>query len=125
MHQNLPTWLPRFQSSPLQPISYLQQHASRVLNVLLDLHQELDSLLAVKQTVIVSQSQVHHGPGLDLAVHNDSALLDRVKSEDRGLGEVDDGCAHERAENTPVADGEGTASHILERELSIACLGLC
>lgn len=128
MHQPTPSFSPDWLvSNPVtvQPTlrnSTLQQHAPGVLDELLDLHQELDGLLAVEQTVVVGQSQVHHGPGLDLAVHNDGALLDGVETQDRGLGQVDDGRAHERAEDTSVADGESTASHVLERELAVACL---
>lgn len=100
----------------------LQKHPPGVLNVLLHLDEELHSLPAIQQTVVVGKSQVHHGSDLDLAVDSNGALLDGVEAKNGALGKVDDGSAHERAENAAVADGEGTTSHILDRKLAIAGL---
>jgi hypothetical protein len=38
------------------------------------------------------------------------------------LWQVDDGGAHERAEDTAVADGEGAAGHVLDGELVVTSL---
>lgn len=100
----------------------LQQHAPRVLNVPLDLDQELHGLLAVKQTVVVRQSQVHHWPGLHLAVHNYSTFLDSVKTQDGGLGQIDDGRTHKGTEDTTVADCERAAGHVLQSQFAVAGL---
>lgn len=37
-----------------------EQHLPGILDELLDLHEEGDGLSAIKQTVVVSQSEVHH-----------------------------------------------------------------
>ena len=100
----------------------LQQHAPRVLDVLLDLDEELDRFPAIEQTVVVGESKVHHGPDLDLAIDGNRPVLDGVEAKDGGLREVDNGSTVERTEDTAVADGEGAASHVLDGELSIARL---
>lgn len=106
----------------LYPQVQSQQHAPGILDVLLDLDQELDGLLAIEQTVVVRQGEVHHGSALNLAVHNHGAVLDGMQAQDGGLGQVDDGRAHQGAEDTAVADGKGTASHVFQRKLAVACL---
>lgn len=117
-----------------------QQQAARVLNVVLDLDQKGDSLLAVKQTVVVGQSNNHDRADLDLSVDSDGLLLNGVKTEDSSLGEVDDGGTEEGTvimkletsksreshnhspEDTTVRDGKSAASHILNGELAVAGL---
>lgn len=100
----------------------LQKHASGILNVLLHLDQELHRFSAVQQSVIVGESQVHHRPDLNLAVDGNGSLLDGMETKNGTLGEVDDGSTHERAENTTVADCEGTASHVLDGQFVITSL---
>ena len=85
-----------------------QQESSRVLDLVLHTHQEGHRLSAVDQTVIVGQRQVHHRPGLDLAVLGDhGAHLRGVHAEDGALGRVDDGRTEQRAEHTTVGYREG------------------
>lgn len=72
--------------------------------------------------MVVREGEVHHRPDLDLAVDGDRLLLDGVQAEHGGLREVDDGRAHERAEDAAVADGEGAAGHVLDGELVVARL---
>ena len=85
-----------------------QQESSGVFNLVLDTHQEGHGLSAVNQTVIVGQREVHHRPGLDLAVLGDhGAHLSRVHAQNGALGWVDDGGAEQRAEHTTVGYREG------------------
>lgn len=100
----------------------LQQHAAWVLNVLLDLDQELDSLSAIQKTVVVSQGEVHHWSSLDLSVDDNGSLLNGVETKDSGLWKVDDWGSHQGAEDTAVGDSEGSSGHILNGELVITGL---
>lgn len=97
----------------------LQQHPPRVFDVILHLDQELDSLPAIQEPVIVGQGEVHHRSSLDLAIDDDSALLHSMEPKDGGLREVDNGRTHQRAENATVADSEGPTSHVLNSQLPI------
>ena len=99
-----------------------EEHLAGVLDVLLDLDEEGDGFPAIKKTVVVGEGEVHHGADLDLAVDGDGTLLDGVKTQDGGLGQVDDGGTVERTEDTTVGDGEGTASHVLNGELVVTSL---
>jgi len=67
--------------------------------------------------VIVRQGDDHDGANDDLTVDNDRLLLDRVHTEDSGLGKVDaavrtiprlnlHGSTVERTENSAVGNGE-------------------
>ena len=100
----------------------LQQHATRILDVLLDLHEELHGLPAVKQTVVVGQRQVHHRSDLNLSVDSNWLLLDGVKPQHSSLGKVDNGGTHQRTEDTTIADSESSSCHILNRELAVTGL---
>jgi hypothetical protein len=44
------------------------------------------------------------------------------REELTGLGNVDDGSAHQRTEDTAVGDSKGTTGHILDSQLVIASL---
>lgn len=104
-------------------ISYnLEKHFPGILNVLLNLDQKLNSLSAVQEPVVIGQRQVHHWPDLHLPVDSDRALLDRMQTQNGRLGQVDDGCSHQRTKDTAVADGKGTTGHVLDGELAIARL---
>lgn len=72
--------------------------------------------------MVVGESEVHHGADLDFAVDGDGLLVDRMETEHGGLGKVDNGSAHEGAEDAAVRDGEGAAGHVLDSKLVIACL---
>ena len=102
----------------------LQQHATGILDELLDLDEELHCLPAIQQTVVVGQCQVHHRPDLNLSVDGDWLILDGVKTQDSSLGKVDDRGTHQRTENAAVADGECSTGHILNRELAVAGLAM-
>ena len=100
----------------------LQQHPSRIFNVVLDLYQELHSFPAIQETVVISQGEVHHGPNHNLTIDNNRFILDGMQPENSSLGEVDDWCAHQGAENPAIADGEGTSSYVLNGELVVTSL---
>lgn len=89
-----------------------QQHAPRVLNVLLHLDQERDPLAAVEETVVVGKRKIHHlgrrqnhdhlwsenkthRSDLDLAIDSDRPLLDSVQAQHRRLGQVNDRGTHQ------------------------------
>lgn len=91
-------------------------------NLLLNLHQKRHRLPAIQQTVIVRQRQVHHRPDLDFAVDGHGLLFDGVQAQHGGLREVDDGRAHERAEDAAVADGVCAAGHVFDGEFVVAGL---
>src|SRR5581483_12320683 len=63
------------------PASQLQQEAPRVLQVLLDPHQEGYGVTAIDDAVVVAERQVHDRPRHDLAVAHDRLLLDAVHAE--------------------------------------------
>lgn len=100
----------------------LQKHSPGIFDVLLDLDKELHGLPTIEKAVVVRQGQVHHGSNLDLAVDGNRTFLDGMEAKNSRLRQVDDGSAHERAEDTAVADGERTASHVFNRKLAIAGL---
>ena len=56
--------------------SNLQEHLPGILDVLLDLDQKLYSLSAVKQTMIIRESQVHHRSDDNLSVDNNWLIVD-------------------------------------------------
>lgn len=72
-----------------------EKHLSRVFDVFLDLDQEGHSFPAIKQSVVVGESEVHQWSDLDLAINDSWSLLCCVKTKHGGLWEVDDWCAHE------------------------------
>src|SRR5687768_8951638 len=96
-----------------------QQKIARVLDEFFHLHEELHSLTAVDDPVIVAEGEVHHWSYDDLAVDWDGPVGDLVQPEDAHLGRIEDGRAHERAEDTAVRDGERAAAEVLERERAV------
>ncbi|KAF1856457.1 hypothetical protein Lal_00048580, partial [Lupinus albus] len=100
----------------------VQQQTSRVFQQVLDGHQEADGFLAIDQTVIVGQSQVHHRADDHLAVYRHGTLDDVVHAEDGGLRRVDDRGRHHRAEGTAVGDGEGATGHLVDGQLALTGL---
>ena len=58
------------------------EEAGRILDGLLDLHEEGDGFLAVHEAVVVAQGEIHHRADDDLAVDGDGALVDGVEAED-------------------------------------------
>jgi hypothetical protein len=121
----LPYFLPIDPISTQKKVQHLrEEHLPRVLNHLLDADEEGDGFAAVEDAVVVGQGEVHHGADLDLAVDGDGLVLDGVQAEDGGLGQVDDGSAHEGAEDAAVGDGEGAAGHVFDGELVVTGLGV-
>lgn len=113
----IPPSHPYFSTSRLS-----KEHLPGVLDHLLDADEESNGFTAIEDAVVVGQGEVHHGADLDLAVDGDWLVLDGVQAEDSGLGQVDDGRAHEGAEDAAVRDGEGAAGHVLDGELVVAGL---
>src|SRR5690606_31295349 len=64
-----------------RPGSEPQQHPVRILELVLDVHQEQHGILAVDDAVVVAQGDVHHRRDHDLAVLGDRTLLDGVHAE--------------------------------------------
>jgi hypothetical protein len=102
--------------------SILQKHPARILDVLLDLDQELHCLSAVKKTMIIGESQVHHGSDDNLSIDNNCLVVDGMQSKNCSLRKVDDWGSHQRAEDSSITDGEGSTSHILDCELVVTSL---
>ena len=100
--------------------SQIQQQPLRILQALLDAHQEGHRVLAVDDAVVVAERQVHHRPDHDLAVAHHRALLDAVHAEDARLRRVEDRRRHQRAVDAAVGDGERAALHVLDAELAVA-----
>ena len=75
--------------------SDLQKHSARILDVLLNLNQELDRLSTVKKTMIIGESQVHHGSDDDLSVDNNWLIVDGMQSKNCSLRKVDDWSSHQ------------------------------
>ena len=102
--------------------SNFEQHSLGVLHQRLDALQEEHCVLAVQQPVVVGQCEVHHWPCDDLIAPHHWPVYDRVHAQDGGLGRIDDGGSHERAEGAAVGDREGSALHVLQRDLSLLAL---
>lgn len=103
----------------------LQQHAARILNVLLDLYKELHSLPAIQQAMVIGQSQVHHWPDLNLSVDGNRRILDGMQTQHGSLRQIDDRGTHQGTKDTAIANSESTSSHILDSELAITRLARC
>lgn len=69
--------------------------------------------------MVVCKGQIHHGADFNLAIDSNRSLLDGVKSKHCALWQIDDRCAHQGSKDASIADGEGTASHVLDRELPV------
>lgn len=72
--------------------------------------------------MVIRKRQVHHRADFNLAVNRYCAVKDGVETNDGGLRWVDDWCRHEGAEDAAVADGEGSASEVLDGKLVVASL---
>ena len=97
----------------------IQHQPGRILDDLLDAHQEGDRLAAVDDAVIVGEREIHHRPRLDLAAHHHRPFLDLVHAEDAGLRRVEDRRRHQRAVDAAIGDGEGAALHLLDLERAL------
>ena len=81
--------------------------------------EECDSFTTIDETVIVGESDVHHGADDDLSVPHHGPLEHAVHAEDGGLGWVDDGSSEQGAKHSAVTDGEGASVHVLHSQLVI------
>ena len=107
-------------ASRLAPVALSpNQHPGRVLDVVLDLHEELHRLATVDEAVVVAERDVHHRPDDDLATLDHRSIRDLVQAEDADLRRVEDRRAHERSEHAAVGDGERAALQILERQRAV------
>jgi hypothetical protein len=103
--------------------SILQEHPARILDVLFDLNQKLHCLSSVEQTMIVGESQVHHGSDDDLSGDNNWLLVDSMQSKNCCLRQIDDWSSHQGAKDSSIADSEASTGHILDCELVVTSLG--
>src|ERR1039458_110324 len=97
-----------------------QQEARGILDLLLHLDEEGDSLAAVDHAVVVGQGGEPRGRDDDLPAYGDRTLLDRMHPQDGALGRVDDRGRKEGAEGAPVRDREHAALKVGERDLCLA-----
>ena len=84
--------------------------------------KEQDCILAIEQSVVIGECQVHHGTRDYLVASDHGTIDDGVHAEDGALGWVDDGGAHEGSEGAAVGDGESSALHVLDGDLSLLAL---
>ena len=94
-----------------------------VLDALLDLSEEQNSLTAIDDPVIVGKRNIHDGASHDGGSLDNGSHLGGVHTEDGTLGHVDDRSTHHRAEDATVGDGEGATGKILKSDLAFASLG--
>ena len=66
--------------------------------------EECDSFTTIDETVIVGESDVHHGADDDLSVPHHGPLEHAVHAEDGGLGRVDDRGSEQGAEHSTIAE---------------------
>src|SRR5260370_3726305 len=71
----------RMQKSRFRIFSQIQHQPRRILQALLDTHQERHRVFAVDDAVIVGQRQIHHRAYLDLSTDRDRAILYLVHAE--------------------------------------------
>ena len=103
--------------------------------------EECDSFTTIDETVIVGESDVHHGADDDLSVPHHGPLEHAVHAEDGGLGRVDDGGSEQGAEHSTIAEtnaldtnkvqncnfaisqpnGESAPIHVLHRKFIVLC----
>ena len=72
--------------------------------------------------MVVGQGDVHHWSAFHLTVNGDGSLLNTVQAENGGLWGVDDWGTEQGTEDTTVGDGEGTAGHVLQGQLTVSGL---
>ena len=101
-------------STPIVLQNLCQEHATRILNVLLDLHQESGRFPSIYESVVVSQGQVHHlefvshnsaiphigiwcthRSNFDFAVNWNSTIENSMQTQHCGLWWIDDWGGHE------------------------------
>jgi len=102
--------------------SDVEEHLSWVLNALLDLSEEEDSLSAVDDAMVIGQGDVHDWTSLNLAASDNGAHLGGVHAEDSGLRHVDDRSSHHGAEDATVGDGEGATGKVFQSNLAVTSL---
>jgi hypothetical protein len=103
---------------PLQ----VHQHNPGIFYGGFDGSQESDSFTAIHQTMVVGQSDVHHGADDDLSIPDNWPLEHAMHTKDGGLRRVDDWSTEKRTKDSSVADSESSTVHVLNRDVVI--LGL-
>jgi hypothetical protein len=58
--------------------SYVKQQPPRIFNHILDAAEEENGFSAINQPVVICQSEVHHRPCKDVAIHNHRSLYNRM-----------------------------------------------
>mmetsp|Transcript_106284 Transcript_106284/g.188985 ORF Transcript_106284/g.188985 Transcript_106284/m.188985 type:complete len:214 (+) Transcript_106284:27-668(+) len=101
----------------LQPISEVQKHTSRVLELVAHGAEEGNCLASVDEPVVVGQRHVHHRPGHDLSVNDDRPLCNRIGAHARALRVVDHTRAQHAACNASVDNAEGRIRQVLHGKL--------
>ena len=121
----------------------VQEHDAWLFNGSFDGTQEGHSFSAINETMVISQSDVHHRPDcnlknqtqinpncfeteiwkkLYLSIANDRPFKSSMHAQNGRLGWVDDGRAKEWAKHATIGDGESATIHVLHGELVL--LGL-
>ena len=98
----------------------MEQGEGGILDKLFDRDEEGNGLFAVDQAVIVGEGEVHHRPNFHLIPDGDRALLDGMKTEDGGLGWIEDGSGENGSVDATIRDGEDATEQVGEREFSVA-----
>ena len=99
-----------------------EQHALRILQLVLDVDQETDRFLAVDDPVVIAECDVHHGCGDHLSIFDNGPFLDGVHAKDRALRRIDDGRGEQRTKYAAVGDGERAALQVIECETALTGL---
>src|SRR5436189_1324724 len=92
----------------------LDQHAGGRFDKVFDSFEESDGFAAIDDAMIVSESDVHHGPDDNVARASNRTLLNRMKAQHAALGRVNDGCREQGAVNTTVADSKCAALQLFD-----------
>src|SRR6478672_483127 len=66
-------------------LSEIEHQARRIFQALLDANQEGHGFLAIDDTVVIGERQIHHRADLDLAADRNRTLLDLVHAQNAGL----------------------------------------
>src|SRR5690606_15036827 len=92
--------------------SDVEEQPLRILDAVLDAHEELHRLTSIHQPVVVAEGQEHHRTDDDLTVPRHRPLDDVVHPEDAGLRRVEDRRREHGAEDAAVRDGEGATREL-------------
>src|SRR4029453_11245019 len=98
----------RCSSSRIRAISFsmrsVEQQCTRILDQLLDAHEEANGLGTVDDAVVVGEGGVHHRPQRHLTVVGNGTLLNLVQPENRDLRRVENRRTEKGSEHAAVRD---------------------